>query len=1002
MLGAAVLVVAARAAPEPPLPSEQGIGLPFRRLYPFEEIGNVSRGARLDFDSLGRLVVSRNGACAVLNDTEWIPIAEKVAGDATMQRLAFGPDGTIYHGAFGSWGKAELVNGRLEARPMMPASVPKWVQTADFGEIKIAEDGVYFSSLSGVVFWHRASNRQTFVPIPNLTRVFTIGRQAYAASNRGVYLLDPLRGESRLVFPNTPPKQVIDQVTSFDTQRVLIADTDGQLAFYDGQGFSRFPGPLGERTHGRVTAILRMADGNLAVAISGIGLYLVSETGQILTALTTPEYHRVTDLASREKGVLWIVTETGVEKLLYDAPLTIFGQRQGLPLSWPQIVRWEGRVTIASSGRLYEAVDGGPGEITRFQPVPNQPAGSTWGLCVMDRQLLVGTNLGVFARHPGGEFTPVLTGIDTARLVGVDGIVYVIGEQEITALRWEDNQWRECAPREPGVGYPFVAHASGRAAWLELGPNRAARVQLANGRIHVRLFEEFPWKNRHWVNIGIAGDIVALNGMPEGRIFFNEQTETLSRDHELGRILDRAPYLLKRFLQAPDGTIWATHDDGLVTIRQQGGQAIVDTTTYGLINDRFPIPQMLPGGDVWLSTSQSLYHVNRVYSPDRLPASGPVLVSFLNSRTNRELLAQPGQWGSVPKLPYEGNSLALRFFAGSYNLRQPPTYEFKLHRGGDSWPVVGNGSLLTLTDLHEGLYRLEVTLTDSHRPVGQPYRLEFEISPPWYRSGLAFALYALAVVGIVSGLMWWSAHHTRTQNRQLEKLVAERTAELRAAMQQLNEETRNAATLAERDRLAGEIHDSLQQGLSGLMLHLDATLKLPQLPPDVRSRLNVARNMVSFTRHEVQHAVWDMETPLLEGTDLAEALKKIAGLIGPGTAEVRISVSGRPVTLSSSTKHHLLRIAQEAITNAVRHAAARVITITLAYEPDCVTLQVADDGNGFVPNEVLVNGIGHFGLRGLRGRAGKIGGELSIQSAPGCGTTVCVVVRLAAAVSPSP
>jgi signal transduction histidine kinase len=145
-----------------------------------------------------------------------------------------------------------------------------------------------------------------------------------------------------------------------------------------------------------------------------------------------------------------------------------------------------------------------------------------------------------------------------------------------------------------------------------------------------------------------------------------------------------------------------------------------------------------------------------------------------------------------------------------------------------------------------------------------------------------------------------------------------------------------------------------------------------------------------------------METPLLEGTDLAEALKKIAGLIGPGTAEVRISVSGRPVTLSSSTKHHLLRIAQEAITNAVRHAAARVITITLAYEPDCVTLQVADDGNGFVPNEVLVNGIGHFGLRGLRGRAGKIGGELSIQSAPGCGTTVCVVVRLAAAVSPSP
>jgi signal transduction histidine kinase len=178
------------------------------------------------------------------------------------------------------------------------------------------------------------------------------------------------------------------------------------------------------------------------------------------------------------------------------------------------------------------------------------------------------------------------------------------------------------------------------------------------------------------------------------------------------------------------------------------------------------------------------------------------------------------------------------------------------------------------------------------------------------------------------------------------------------------------------------------------MLHLDSTLKLAGLTPEIRARLAVARNMVSFTRHEVQHAVWDMETPLLEGTELDEALRKIAALIGHGGAQLRITVTGRPVALSPATKHHLLRIAQEAMTNAVRHAAARTITITLAYEPEGVVLSVSDDGNGFVPGEVLASGLGHFGLRGLRGRAGKIGGDLHLESAPGQGTTVRVTVRI--------
>jgi signal transduction histidine kinase len=213
-------------------------------------------------------------------------------------------------------------------------------------------------------------------------------------------------------------------------------------------------------------------------------------------------------------------------------------------------------------------------------------------------------------------------------------------------------------------------------------------------------------------------------------------------------------------------------------------------------------------------------------------------------------------------------------------------------------------------------------------------------------------------------------------------------------MLRLNEETKTAATFAERDRLAGEIHDSLQQGLSGLILQLDATLKLSELTKEVRARLNVARSMVSFTRHEVQHAVWDMESPLLVGTELGDALRKITALISPGAAHIEVRVLGRSFPLSSEIKHHLLRIAQEAITNAVRHAAAHPIEVQLKYELDDVALTVSDEGPGFDPDGVLTNRLGHFGLRGLQARAGKINGELRIDSSPGKGTSIKVVVPI--------
>ena len=128
------------------------------------------------------------------------------------------------------------------------------------------------------------------------------------------------------------------------------------------------------------------------------------------------------------------------------------------------------------------------------------------------------------------------------------------------------------------------------------------------------------------------------------------------------------------------------------------------------------------------------------------------------------------------------------------------------------------------------------------------------------------------------------------------------------------------------------------------------------------------------------------------GTGLGDALRKISALVNVAGVNIETRVTGEPIELPQTAKHHLLRIAQEATTNAVRHAQASRIDIELLYDATAVSLTVVDDGIGFVQDEVRSKTFGHFGLRGLRARAEKIGAMLTIDSALGTGTLVRIVM----------
>jgi signal transduction histidine kinase len=207
---------------------------------------------------------------------------------------------------------------------------------------------------------------------------------------------------------------------------------------------------------------------------------------------------------------------------------------------------------------------------------------------------------------------------------------------------------------------------------------------------------------------------------------------------------------------------------------------------------------------------------------------------------------------------------------------------------------------------------------------------------------------------------------------------------------------RFSLVLDERARMAREIHDTLAQGFFGISTQLDAVSMMNGEDPAARRHLELARKMARHSLTEAKRAVTGLRASALEDQALPAALPLAARQWMAGSAvAVEIDVAGESRRLPDDIEQNVLRIAQEAVTNALKHAEAKKIWIQLQLEARKLLLRVRDDGRGFEPSDAFSALGGHFGLLGMRERAERLGGVLDLSSAPGRGTQVEVSVPLA-------
>lgn len=261
-------------------------------------------------------------------------------------------------------------------------------------------------------------------------------------------------------------------------------------------------------------------------------------------------------------------------------------------------------------------------------------------------------------------------------------------------------------------------------------------------------------------------------------------------------------------------------------------------------------------------------------------------------------------------------------------------------------------------------------------------RIDSDLTATWMLilAGTSFggALMALFIDSIIK------------QSEERQRLIAE----LEATRATLAQAEYDAGILHERQRLAGELHDTIIQGLVAVVTQLEAAESAHE-SDGRRHHIERAKAIARADLSEARRFIWMTQTESSDSRLLAENLRGIVADWSGNTAiQARFHVTGDAMTdsIPQQVAHTLARVLQEALANIAKHANAQTVNVTLSWMPDVTLLDINDDGVGFVPSAVVGAG---FGLDNMRRRVEALGGELTIESDPNAGATIVAELPLA-------
>ncbi len=367
-------------------------------------------------------------------------------------------------------------------------------------------------------------------------------------------------------------------------------------------------------------------------------------------------------------------------------------------------------------------------------------------------------------------------------------------------------------------------------------------------------------------------------------------------------------------------------------------------------------------GQLWFATPKGLVEVDPAHFPVNT-VTPPVAVERFAVDDADQLLGAHAEL----KVPSGHNHFQFEYAGLSFVAPQKVRYRYMLEGFDREWTDAGPRRNAYYTNIPPGTYTFRVQAANNDGLWNmQGAALQFKLEPHFYQTVWFYVLLALLLIALV--------------------LLVLRLRLLRA-------EREFRAVLGERNRIAREIHDTLAQGYVGISVQLEVLSELLRhnKVDAAAKHLDTTRGYVREGLADARQSIWALRSQDSGETTLPVRMRRMVEQAGGHGLDAQFGIYGAYRALPPGTELEILRVAQEAIHNVKRHAAATRLTVQVEYRPGEVALEVRDDGRGFA---TLSNGApadsqpGHYGLTGMRERATAIGGSLEVVSAPDAGTTV--------------
>jgi signal transduction histidine kinase/ligand-binding sensor domain-containing protein len=678
----------------------------------------------------------------------------------------------------------------------------------------------------------------------------------------------------------------------------------------------------------------------------------------------------VTAIREDREGNLWVATVQGVDRFTA-TPIIMFSAREGFcsPEVSAVLAARDGTVWIGSSGSLISLRNGTVSCLRAGNGLPGEQVTSLFEDHAS--RLWVGVDDGLWiyenrtfrkVSRPGGKRIGLVTTItedtDHRMWIAVSGPPRVL-------MRIEGNSVAE-ELEAPTTTRRAAADPTG-GIWL--GSVDGDLSHLQGGRLETYQFSHDPVAKLNQLLPLADGSILAATtfgviGWDHGRHLAMTTKNGLPCDAVNAITFDDTGNL---WLFLACGLSRVTTTD-LQTWRRNPAAAMSITTLDAFDGVRTGLPAFdgaarSPDGHLWFANSVSLLMLDATRL-HRNPVPPPVHIERLIA--DRTLYSTTG----TVRLPAFTRDLEIDYVGLSFTAVEKVLFRYLLEGRDTAWQEPGTRRQAFYSDLRPGAYRFRVVASNNDGVWNEEgAALDFVISAGWYQTNSFLAL-CIAVSAVGS----WTFYRLRL--RQVARTLTMRFDE----------------RLAERTRMARELHDTLLQTVQGTKMVADDALDRSDDGAGLRSAMKQVSTWLGQAATEGRAAINTLRTSTVDGDDLAAAFRRaIEGCGRLGSMDGSLTVSGNARELHPVIRDEVYRIGYEAIRNACTHSRGNHVEVALTYARH-LTLRVVDDGVGIETATIDQGREGHFGLKGMRERAARIGARLTIARSAGTGTEVTLVV----------